>query len=37
MKTQVIYLDPLESRYWEVREEDNDLTNLLIHLYIAFG
>lgn len=32
MKTQLIYLDILESRYWEVREEDNDLTDLLILL-----
>lgn len=32
MKTQLIYLDLLESRYWEVREEDNDLTDLLIAL-----
>lgn len=32
MKTQLIYLDLLESRYWEVREEDNDLTDLLIPL-----
>jgi len=30
MKTQLIYLDLIESRYWEVREEDNDLTDLLI-------
>lgn len=32
MKTQLIYLDLLESRYWEVREEDNDLTDVLIPL-----
>lgn len=32
MKTQLIYLDLLESRYWEVREEDNDLIDVLIPL-----
>lgn len=32
MKMQLSYLDLLERRYWEVREEDNDLTDLLIPL-----
>lgn len=32
MKTQLIYLDLVESRYWEVREKDSDLIDLLIPL-----